>query len=61
MAVGMQVYPDDNDRAGEQKDPAANIARTGQFVINIIDEPMLPDLVDCPIDFLATDNDHSLP
>ncbi len=51
VAVGLQVHPDGSAREGQPKDTAANIARTGEFVVNIADEPMLPDLVDCAIDF----------
>ncbi len=51
LALGLQVHPDESDRAGEPKDTAANIARSGEFVVNIVDEPMLPDMVDCAIAF----------
>jgi len=51
LALGLQVHPDESPRAGQPKDTAANIARTGEFVVNIVDEAMLPDMVDCAISF----------
>lgn len=57
VAVGLQVHPDGSEREGQPKDTAANIARTGEFVVNIADEPMLPDLVDCAIDFPPGDSE----
>ena len=57
VAVGLQVHPDGSAREGQPKDTASNIARTGEFVVNIADEPMLPDLVDCAIDFPPADSE----
>lgn len=57
VAIGLQVHPDGSEREGQPKDTAANIARTGEFVVNIADEPMLPDLVDCAIDFPPGDSE----
>lgn len=51
LALGLQVHPDESSMVGKPKDTAINIARTGEFVVNLADEPMLPDLVDCAIPF----------
>ena len=57
LALGLQVHPDESPQAGQVKDTTANIARSGEFVVNIIDETMMPDMVDCAVPFPPGDSE----
>lgn len=50
LALGLQIQPDGHPRQGAPKDTARNIARTGEFVVNTIDEALAPDMVKCAAD-----------
>jgi flavin reductase (DIM6/NTAB) family NADH-FMN oxidoreductase RutF len=45
IVLGLQVHDDDGPRSGEVKDTTRNIRRTGEFVVNLLDEDLLADMV----------------
>ena len=51
VVLGLQVHDDDGERSGEMKDTTRNILRTSEFVVNLLDESMLADMVGCATDF----------
>src|SRR5690349_17088059 len=51
VVLGLQVHDDDGERSGEIKDTTRNILRTSEFVVNLLDESMLADMVGCATDF----------
>jgi len=51
IVLGLQVHDDDGERSSEIKDTTRNILRTSQFVVNLLDEDMLEDMVGCATDF----------
>jgi flavin reductase (DIM6/NTAB) family NADH-FMN oxidoreductase RutF len=51
VVLGMQVYPQGGDRSGEVKDTLRNIMRSGEFVINFVDETLLEPMVGSAADF----------
>lgn len=51
VVLGLQVHDDDGERSGEIKDTTRNILRTSQFVVNLLDEDLLVDMVGCATDF----------
>jgi 2-nitrobenzoate nitroreductase len=51
IVLGLQVHDDGGDRSGEIKDTTRNIRRTAQFVVNLLDESLLADMVGCATDF----------
>jgi len=53
VVLGLQVHDDDGPRSGEIKDTTRNILRTSEFVINLMDEDLLVDMVGCATDFPA--------
>ena len=48
IIVGLQNRPE-----GHPKDTARNIKDTGEFVVNLVNQPMAEKMVDCSIDFPA--------
>ncbi|MBX4892959.1 flavin reductase family protein [Rhizobium bangladeshense] len=50
LAIGIDLYGDESHRPGERKDTLANIAESGEFVINMVDEPILERAVRCGTD-----------
>ena len=51
IVLGLQVHDDDGERSGEIKDTTRNILRTHEFVVNLLDEGLLSDMVECATDF----------
>lgn len=51
VVLGLQVHDDDGERMGEIKDTTRNILRTSEFVVNLLDEDLLVDMVGCATDF----------
>ena len=51
VVVGLQVHDDDGERMGQMKDTTRNILRTSEFVVNLLDEDLLVDMVACATDF----------
>jgi flavin reductase (DIM6/NTAB) family NADH-FMN oxidoreductase RutF len=51
VVLGLQVHDDDGARMGDMKDTTRNILRTQQFVVNLLDEDLLVDMVGCATDF----------
>lgn len=49
--LGVERYGDESHRVGELKDTAANIARNGEFVVNMTDRSLLERAVGCGTDF----------
>lgn len=52
-ALGIERYGDESHREGEIKDTLRNILERGEFVVNMVDEPMLEKMVLCATDFPA--------
>lgn len=52
-ALGIERYGDESHREGELKDTLRNILERGEFVVNMVDEPMLEKMVLCATDFPA--------
>lgn len=50
LAIGIDLYGDESHRPGECKDTLNNIVARGQFVINMVDEPILERAVRCGTD-----------
>ncbi|MBY3422506.1 flavin reductase family protein [Rhizobium laguerreae] len=50
LAIGIDLYGDESHRPGERKDTLSNIVVSGEFVINMVDEPMLERAVRCGTD-----------
>ena len=48
LILGLQTRPD-----GRLKDTTRNILDTGQFVVNLVDEPLARQMIVCAIDFPA--------
>jgi len=57
IVLGLQVHDDDGPRSGEIKDTTRNILRTSQFVVNLLDEDLLDDMVGCATDFPAGESE----
>lgn len=51
IVLGLQVHDDDGNRMGEIKDTTRNILRTAEFVVNLVNEDLLADMVGCATDF----------
>jgi 2-nitrobenzoate nitroreductase len=51
IVLGLQVHDDDGERMGSIKDTTRNILRTSEFVVNLLDEDLLVDMVGCATDF----------
>jgi flavin reductase (DIM6/NTAB) family NADH-FMN oxidoreductase RutF len=51
VAVGIERYGDESHRPGEIKDTLRNVLRTGEFVINMVDRPLLEQMVGCSTDY----------
>jgi 2-nitrobenzoate nitroreductase len=51
IALGLQVHDDRHERAGQRKDTTRNIIARGDFVVNLMSDSHLDDLVDCAVDF----------
>ncbi len=49
--LGVERYGRESHRIGETKDTAANIERTGEFVVNMTSEPLLEKTVACGTDY----------
>jgi flavin reductase (DIM6/NTAB) family NADH-FMN oxidoreductase RutF len=52
-ALGIERYGDESHREGEVKDTLRNILERGEFVVNMVDGPMLERMVLCATDFPA--------
>lgn len=52
-AIGIERYGDESHREGEIKDTLRNILERGEFVVNMVDGPMLERMVLCATDFPA--------
>jgi len=52
-ALGIERYGDESHREGEIKDTLRNILARGEFVVNMVDGPMLERMVLCATDFPA--------
>jgi len=53
LAVGVERYGDESHRPGEIKDTLKNITERGEFVVNMVDAPMLERMVACGSDYPA--------
>ncbi len=53
MILGIDRYGDESHRPGERKDTLINIAERREFVVNMVDEPILERAVRCGTDFPA--------
>lgn len=53
LAIGFDTHGDEGHRPGERKDTLANIERTGEFVVNMVDESLLDAAVACATDYPA--------
>jgi 2-nitrobenzoate nitroreductase len=51
VAVGIERYGDESHRPGELKDTLRNVLRTGEFVVNMVDRPLLEQMVGCSTDY----------
>lgn len=51
LAIGVERYGDESHRPGEIKDTLKNITERGEFVVNMVDEPMLEKMVRCATDY----------
>lgn len=49
--IGVERYGPDSHRANGIKDTLTNILASGEFVVNMVDEPMLATAVACATDF----------
>ena len=50
LAIGIDLYGDESHRPGERKDTLSNIVASGEFAINMVDEPILERAVRCGTD-----------
>jgi flavin reductase (DIM6/NTAB) family NADH-FMN oxidoreductase RutF len=53
LAIGIERYGSESHREGEIKDTLKNILANGEFVVNMVDGPMLERMVHCATDFPA--------
>jgi 2-nitrobenzoate nitroreductase len=53
LAIGFDTHGDEGHRPGERKDTLVNIERTGDFVVNMVDEALLDAAVACASDYPA--------
>jgi len=53
MVIAVDRYGDESHRPGERKDTLLNIERSGEFVVNMVDEPILEQAVRCGTDYPA--------
>jgi flavin reductase (DIM6/NTAB) family NADH-FMN oxidoreductase RutF len=53
LAIGFDTHGDEGHRPGERKDTLVNIERTGEFVVNMVDETLLDAAVACASDYPA--------
>lgn len=51
MIIGVDRYGDESHRPGQRKDTLNNIVEQGEFVVNMVDEPILDQAVRCGTDF----------
>ncbi|CAH1657500.1 Flavin_Reduct domain-containing protein [Hyphomicrobiales bacterium] len=51
MIIGVDLYGDESHRPGQRKDTLNNIVANGEFVVNMVDEPILQQAVHCGSDF----------
>lgn len=51
MIIGVDQYGDESHRPGERKDTLNNIVETNEFVVNMVDEPILHQAVQCGSDY----------
>lgn len=51
MIIGVDRYGDESHRPGQRKDTLNNIVARGEFVVNMVDEPILERAVRCGTDF----------
>jgi 2-nitrobenzoate nitroreductase len=54
LALGVDTYGDESHRPGERKDTLKNIQRSGEFVVNMVDEDIVHRAVACATDHPAT-------
>lgn len=57
VALGIEAHP---DRPDGLKDTARNIARSGEFVVNLVDEALVGAMNVCALDFPAETDETSL-
>jgi flavin reductase (DIM6/NTAB) family NADH-FMN oxidoreductase RutF len=53
LAIGVERYGTESHREGQIKDTLKNILANGEFVVNMVDGPMLERMVNCATDFPA--------
>jgi len=53
LAIGIERYGDESHRNGEIKDTLRNILEREEFVVNMVDEPLLERMVLCGTDLPA--------
>ena len=51
MIIGVDQYGDESHRPGQRKDTLNNIISRNEFVVNMVDEPILEQAVRCGTDF----------
>jgi flavin reductase (DIM6/NTAB) family NADH-FMN oxidoreductase RutF len=51
VAVGVERYGPESHRPGDIKDTLRNVLRTGEFVVNMVDRPLLEQMVGCSRDY----------
>lgn len=53
LAIAVERYGEESHRPGEVKDTLRNILLSGEFVVNMVDEPLLESMVACGSDYPA--------
>lgn len=53
LVIGVDLYGDESHRTGERKDTLRNMVARGEFVVNMVDEPILAKAVRCGTDHPA--------
>lgn len=53
LAIGIERYGSESHREGEIKDTLRNILERGEFVVNMVDGPLLERMVLCATDYPA--------
>lgn len=51
VVVGMQPHSSQSSRPEDRKDSCANILRSREFVVNLVDEDLVSQMVGCAADF----------
>lgn len=51
MIIGVDCYGDESHRPGQRKDTLNNIIEQQEFVVNMVDEPILDQAVRCGTDY----------